>query len=167
MERKLSLAQTPLIAASQAGAGTHSNNPKLGSVPNRDGKWFSAESHLSLHPVILTNYGNCLWMGGINTPQSLSLRPPRNRESGGIADGISEGELCVCVFFLWGVGGVSEEHLPIPTLIHTFTLEYGIKSFYSTFSLSWLGHNCENVTESCLKDEVSISNETHPKKSPP
>ncbi|XDV15019.1 hypothetical protein PO909_015173 [Leuciscus waleckii] len=34
LERKLSLAQTPLIAASQAGAGTHPNNPGLGSAPS-------------------------------------------------------------------------------------------------------------------------------------
>lgn len=90
MERKLSLAQTPLIAASQAGAGTHPNNPELGSAPSRAGKWFSAESHPSLHPVILTNYGNRLWMGRINIPQSLSLRPPRDGESDGrAADGVS------------------------------------------------------------------------------
>lgn len=91
MKRKLSLAQTPLIAASQAGAGTHPNNPVLGSAPSRAGKWFSAESHPSLHPVILTNYGNCLWMARINIPQSLRLRPPRDCENDGCAaDGVSQ-----------------------------------------------------------------------------
>lgn len=85
------MAQTPLIAASQAGAGKHPNNPGLGSAPSRAGKWFSAESHPSLHPVILTNYGNRLWMEGIDIPQSPSLRPPGDSESDGrAADCISQ-----------------------------------------------------------------------------
>jgi len=73
-ERKLSLAQTPLIAASQAGAGTHPNNPGLGSAPSWAGKWFSAESHPSLHLVILTNYRNCLLTRLVDLPHNESNR---------------------------------------------------------------------------------------------
>lgn len=86
MERKLSLAQTPLIAASQAGAGTHPNNPRAWRGSKRGWEMvFSREPSLSA-----PGHFNQLWKPSLDGENQYPTKPqpPDHQEMARVMAGL-------------------------------------------------------------------------------